>query len=142
MIFVFGAITILLISFVVAFLSMVREHRKLAKRQVLAEKPAEEAAEISQADQPKKVDAVANLQSAVQNAQAAEDQTNQAPTASTEEVQVKEPFPWEVKKEDSLQGSTELKQETLHPKGTTTIGSGLRQNLNDSVSMDDLKKQD
>lgn len=116
MFFILGGLGILVVSFVIALVSMVRERGRVSREAALQPHLEKEAVETGHTSQLMAPD-IAKKPDGVQT---------QTPVGKTE------PFPW-------IKGGQP--SGILHPKHTTTIGIGLRTNLNNSVSIRDLKKK-
>lgn len=125
MFFVLGGIVILLVSFIIALFSMVRERGKYRAHEEIQKVHQAEVVEPSFSQNPP---ADVNALSV----------TDEKPDNNIRT----EPFPWETKsvvnQETTVQPSP--KAEILHPKRTPTIGFGLRPRLSNSVSISDLRK--
>lgn len=119
MFFILGGLAILGISFVIALVSMIRERGKVSREAVWQADKKEEVVDAARA--PVADSADISKEAGLDSLQ----------TSKTLDEKIS-PFPW-------VKGSQH--QQILHPKHTTTIGVGLRTNLNNSVSIRDLKKQ-
>ncbi len=137
MIFLLGGIVILLVSFVIAFLSMLRERRRFVRQ--------EQPVTVNPSGVSEKVpEAPATLQNMDNNSLPAE------PARVDEKIEL---FPWLNKEQSATVVSASAEDSTgktdavpanpqiLHPKHTTTIGSGLSNLNNSTVSIQDLKNR-